>query len=74
MTRRQAGRLCYPSGKYTSAVANEVAAAGYHDATTTAYGLLAHAGRPVDMDAAARWRLSGFGRLRPGGRERFLTD
>jgi len=30
--------FCYPSGKYTSAVANEVAAAGYHDATTTAYG------------------------------------
>lgn len=30
--------FCYPSGKYTSAVANEVAAAGYHDATTTASG------------------------------------
>jgi peptidoglycan/xylan/chitin deacetylase (PgdA/CDA1 family) len=30
--------FCYPSGKYTGAVANEVAAAGYHDATTTVYG------------------------------------
>ena len=30
--------FCYPSGKYTSAVASAVAAAGYHDATTTTYG------------------------------------
>jgi len=30
--------FCYPSGKYSATVANEVAAAGYHDATTTAYG------------------------------------
>jgi peptidoglycan/xylan/chitin deacetylase (PgdA/CDA1 family) len=30
--------FCYPSGKYTSAVASAVAAAGYHDATTTRYG------------------------------------
>ena len=30
--------FCYPSGKYTSAVASAVSAAGYHDATTTRYG------------------------------------
>ncbi len=30
--------FCYPSGKYTSAVASAVAAAGFHDATTTGYG------------------------------------
>jgi peptidoglycan/xylan/chitin deacetylase (PgdA/CDA1 family) len=30
--------FCYPSGKFTSAVASAVAAAGYHDATTTRYG------------------------------------
>jgi peptidoglycan/xylan/chitin deacetylase (PgdA/CDA1 family) len=30
--------FCYPSGKYTSAVASAVAAAGFHDATTTRYG------------------------------------
>ena len=30
--------FCYPSGKHSPAVANAVAAAGYHDATTTAYG------------------------------------
>jgi peptidoglycan/xylan/chitin deacetylase (PgdA/CDA1 family) len=30
--------FCYPSGKYSSSVANAVAAAGYHDSTTTAYG------------------------------------
>jgi peptidoglycan/xylan/chitin deacetylase (PgdA/CDA1 family) len=30
--------FCYPSGKYTPAVGNAVAAAGYHDATTTASG------------------------------------
>jgi peptidoglycan/xylan/chitin deacetylase (PgdA/CDA1 family) len=30
--------FCYPSGKYTSAVASAVSAAGFHDATTTRYG------------------------------------
>jgi peptidoglycan/xylan/chitin deacetylase (PgdA/CDA1 family) len=30
--------FCYPSGKYTSAVASAVAAAGFHDGTTTGYG------------------------------------
>jgi peptidoglycan/xylan/chitin deacetylase (PgdA/CDA1 family) len=30
--------FCYPSGKYTSAVASAVAAAGFHDGTTTRYG------------------------------------
>jgi peptidoglycan/xylan/chitin deacetylase (PgdA/CDA1 family) len=30
--------FCYPSGKFTSAVASAVAAAGYHDATTTRFG------------------------------------
>ncbi len=30
--------FCYPSGKYTGTVAYVVAAAGYHDSTTVAYG------------------------------------
>jgi peptidoglycan/xylan/chitin deacetylase (PgdA/CDA1 family) len=30
--------FCYPSGMFTGAVAYQVAAAGYHDATTTRYG------------------------------------
>jgi peptidoglycan/xylan/chitin deacetylase (PgdA/CDA1 family) len=30
--------FCYPSGKFTPAVAWQVAAAGYHDATTTRWG------------------------------------
>src|SRR6202022_2240883 len=30
--------FCYPSGKFNSAVASQVAAAGYHDATTTYFG------------------------------------
>jgi peptidoglycan/xylan/chitin deacetylase (PgdA/CDA1 family) len=30
--------FCYPSGKYTAAVASAVADAGFHDATTTRYG------------------------------------
>jgi peptidoglycan/xylan/chitin deacetylase (PgdA/CDA1 family) len=30
--------FCYPSGKHSATVANAVAAAGYHDATTTAFG------------------------------------
>jgi peptidoglycan/xylan/chitin deacetylase (PgdA/CDA1 family) len=34
----QVTSFCYPSGKYTSAVASAVAAAGFHDATTTRFG------------------------------------
>ena len=30
--------FCYPSGKWHAGVANAVAAAGYHDSTTTAFG------------------------------------
>ncbi|HEX9097905.1 MAG TPA: polysaccharide deacetylase family protein [Candidatus Dormibacteraeota bacterium] len=58
--------FCYPSGKYTSAVAAAVAAAGYHDATTTRYGysytladryvwsrLRVSGGEPLDQFAAA---------------------
>ncbi len=30
--------FCYPSGRYTAAVASAVAAAGFHDATTTRFG------------------------------------
>jgi peptidoglycan/xylan/chitin deacetylase (PgdA/CDA1 family) len=48
--------FCYPSGKYTGTVAYEVAAAGYHSATTTAWGA---------------WHALGdrfyWGRLRAGG-------
>jgi peptidoglycan/xylan/chitin deacetylase (PgdA/CDA1 family) len=48
--------FCYPSGKYTGTVAYEVAAAGYHNATTTAWGA---------------WHSMGdrfvWGRLRAGG-------
>jgi peptidoglycan/xylan/chitin deacetylase (PgdA/CDA1 family) len=58
--------FCYPSGKYTSAVASAVAAAGYHDATTTRYGysytlagryvwsrLRVSGGEPLEQFAAA---------------------
>jgi peptidoglycan/xylan/chitin deacetylase (PgdA/CDA1 family) len=58
--------FCYPSGKYTSAVAAAVAAAGFHDATTTRYGysytlanryvwsrLRVSGGEPLDQFAAA---------------------
>jgi peptidoglycan/xylan/chitin deacetylase (PgdA/CDA1 family) len=48
--------FCYPSGKYTSAVANEVAAAGYHDATTTASGSWHSLG---DRYAWSRIRIGG---------------
>jgi peptidoglycan/xylan/chitin deacetylase (PgdA/CDA1 family) len=58
--------FCYPSGKYTSAVAAAVAAAGYQDATTTRFGytftlanryiwsrLRVSGGEPLDQFAAA---------------------
>ena len=58
--------FCYPSGKYTSAVASAVAAAGFHDATTTRFGysysianryvwsrLRVSGGEPLDQFAAA---------------------
>ena len=48
--------FCYPSGKYTSAVANAVAAAGYHDATTVAWGAWHSMG---DRYAWGRLRVSG---------------
>jgi peptidoglycan/xylan/chitin deacetylase (PgdA/CDA1 family) len=58
--------FCYPSGKYTSAVAAAVAAAGYQDATTTRFGytytlanryiwsrLRVSGGEPLDQFVAA---------------------
>ena len=58
--------FCYPSGKFSSAVASQVAAAGYHDATTTRFGyshtmgdryvwtrLRVSGGEPLDQVAAA---------------------
>jgi peptidoglycan/xylan/chitin deacetylase (PgdA/CDA1 family) len=58
--------FCYPSGKFNSAVASQVAAAGYHDATTTYFGyrhalgdryiwtrLRVSGGEPLDQFAAA---------------------
>jgi peptidoglycan/xylan/chitin deacetylase (PgdA/CDA1 family) len=58
--------FCYPSGKYTAAVASAVASAGFHDATTTRYGysyslanryvwsrLRVSGGEPLDQFAAA---------------------
>lgn len=48
--------FCYPSGKFTSFVAGEVAAAGYHDATTTAFGFV-HT--MSDRYAWTRLRVSG---------------
>jgi peptidoglycan/xylan/chitin deacetylase (PgdA/CDA1 family) len=58
--------FCYPSGKFSSAVASQVAAAGYHDATTTRFGyshtmgdryiwtrLRISGGEPLDQFAAA---------------------
>jgi peptidoglycan/xylan/chitin deacetylase (PgdA/CDA1 family) len=58
--------FCYPSGKVSSAVASQVAAAGYHDATTTRFGyshtmgdryvwtrLRVSGGEPLDQFAAA---------------------
>ena len=58
--------FCYPSGKYTAAVAWAVADAGFHDATTTRFGysytladryvwsrLRVSGGEPLDQFAAA---------------------
>lgn len=48
--------FCYPGGRYTAAVAAAVAAAGFHDATTTRYGYsYTLAGRYV----WSRLRISG---------------
>jgi peptidoglycan/xylan/chitin deacetylase (PgdA/CDA1 family) len=52
--------FCYPSGKFNAAVASEVAAAGFHSATTTGFGythLLA------DRYVWTRVRVSGGERL-----------
>jgi peptidoglycan/xylan/chitin deacetylase (PgdA/CDA1 family) len=48
--------FCYPSGRFTSFVVGEVAAAGYHDATTTAFGFV-HT--MSDRYIWARLRISG---------------
>lgn len=58
--------FCYPSGKFSSAVASQVATAGYHNATTTRFGyshtmgdryvwtrLRVSGGEPLDQFAAA---------------------
>jgi len=58
--------FCYPSGKFNASVASQVAAAGYHDATTTWFGyshmlgdryvwtrLRVSGGEPLDQVAAA---------------------
>jgi peptidoglycan/xylan/chitin deacetylase (PgdA/CDA1 family) len=48
--------FCYPSGKYNSDVATAVAAAGYHDATTTRFGYVHTIG---DRYTWTRLRISG---------------
>ncbi|GAC1661171.1 MAG: hypothetical protein PVS2B1_18870 [Candidatus Dormibacteraceae bacterium] len=48
--------FCYPSGKHSPSVASAVAAAGYHDATTTAYGFWHSLG---DRYAWTRLRVGG---------------
>jgi len=48
--------FCYPSGKYTSAVASQVKAAGYHDSTTTIGG---YSHTMSDRYVWARLRVSG---------------
>lgn len=48
--------FCYPSGKFTSAVASQVKAAGYHDATTTSGG---YSHTMSDRYVWARLRVSG---------------
>ncbi len=48
--------FCYPSGKVTSAVAWQVGAAGYHDATTTRFGYSHTLG---DRYLWTRLRISG---------------
>jgi peptidoglycan/xylan/chitin deacetylase (PgdA/CDA1 family) len=48
--------FCYPSGKHSGAVANEIAAAAYHNSTTTAFGFWHSLG---DRYAWSRLRISG---------------
>jgi peptidoglycan/xylan/chitin deacetylase (PgdA/CDA1 family) len=48
--------FCYPSGKYTSAVASAVSAAGFHDATTTRFG---YSYTIANRYAWSRLRVSG---------------
>jgi peptidoglycan/xylan/chitin deacetylase (PgdA/CDA1 family) len=48
--------FCYPSGKYTPAVASAVAAAGFHDATTTRFG---YSYTIANRYAWSRLRVSG---------------
>jgi peptidoglycan/xylan/chitin deacetylase (PgdA/CDA1 family) len=48
--------FCYPSGKFNSSVAGQVAAAGYHDATTTYFGFRHSMG---DRYVWTRLRVSG---------------
>jgi peptidoglycan/xylan/chitin deacetylase (PgdA/CDA1 family) len=48
--------FCYPSGKFTSTVASQVAAAGYHSATTTRFG---YAHTVSDRYIWTRLRVSG---------------
>jgi peptidoglycan/xylan/chitin deacetylase (PgdA/CDA1 family) len=48
--------FCYPSGKFTRAVASAVAAAGYHDATTTRFG---YSHTLADRYLWTRLRVSG---------------
>ena len=52
--------FCYPSGRFNSGVASEVAAAGYHDATTTRFGFWHSL---ADRYAWTRLRVSGGERL-----------
>jgi peptidoglycan/xylan/chitin deacetylase (PgdA/CDA1 family) len=52
--------FCYPSGKFTAAVASQVAAAGYHDATTIRFGYSHTLG---DRYLWTRLRVSGGERL-----------
>jgi peptidoglycan/xylan/chitin deacetylase (PgdA/CDA1 family) len=52
--------FCYPFGKFTSAVAHEVAAAGFHDATTTSFG---YSHTLADRYVWSRLRVGGGERL-----------
>jgi peptidoglycan/xylan/chitin deacetylase (PgdA/CDA1 family) len=52
--------FCYPSGKFSAAVASEVAAAGFHTATTTRFG---YTHSLADQLVWTRVRVSGGERL-----------
>ncbi len=52
--------FCYPSGRFTASVASQVAAAGYHSATTTRFGYSHTLG---DRYFWTRLRVSGGERL-----------